>query len=417
MASITKTMVALLVLEHGTLDEMVTVSKSAAKVPYAHGLRAGEQRSARQLLELAMVASSNDAAHALAEHYGGSVSGFVDRMNDRAAELGLADTRYVNPHGLDAKGHYSTAADLATLNETAMRDPEFRRIVAMRSVELPSYKDRKTRRYANTNELLGKYKGLLGGKTGFTDRAGYSLITTAERDGVTITTVVMGTGTNRARFKEADRLLDWGFKHLRRQQVASAVETVAAVPVAVNLSRSVDVRFSETTSAVVFDLDGPIVRSLTLPEKIGLPVYEGQVLGRAQLKQSNRVVTEVPLVAAVDIASAAETVGAVPVADYVERSVQARAIDASVAVPAFDASRPIQRTVKLKPHVNAPVQPGDVLGEILYAQDGKKITSVPVVAASGVEAPSVFGQVGIWFVRTWRGLLGEPTMASLQVSE
>jgi len=355
MASITKMMVALLVLERGDLDERVTVSKSAAGVPYALGLKAGEQRSTRELLELALVASSNDAAYALAEHYGGTVRDFADLMNERADELGLDDTRFANPHGLDAKGHHSSAADLAVLAQTVMREREYRRIVAMKSVVLPAYKKRAARTYKSTNHLLGKYKGMLGGKTGFTDNAGYSFVSSAERDGITLTTVVLGTRGDAARFKNTDRLLDWGFKHLRLQQVATATETVGAVPLAPNHARVVPARFAETTSAVIFDLDGPVARSLTLPDTIALPVYEGQVIGHARLQQGERVVTDIPIVAAADMASAAETVGAVPVADYLERTVVARAADTSVPVPAFAADKPVERTVTLAEKVAAPV--------------------------------------------------------------
>jgi D-alanyl-D-alanine carboxypeptidase len=296
-----------------------------------------------------------------------------------------------------------------------MREPQYRRMVAMRSVTLPAYKKRASRTFKSTNHLLGKYKGMLGGKTGFTDNAGYSLVASAERNGITLTTVVLGTRGENARFKNTDRLLDWGFKHLKLQRVATATETVAAVPVAANHSRTVPARFAETTSAVVFDLDGPVARAVTLPDNISLPVYEGQVIGHAELKQGDRIVTDVPLVAAADIASAAETVGAVPVADYLERTVPVRAADASVAVPAFAADKPVERTVTLEERVSAPVAAGDRLGQVVYSQNGRTIVTVPVVAAASIEAPGALGRVGIWFARTWRGLLGKPTMAKLQV--
>jgi len=417
MASITKMMVALVILERGDLNDTITISKSAANVPYALGLKAGERVPARRLLELALVASSNDAAYALAEHYGGTMPRFIGMMNQRASQLGLRDTRFVNPHGLDARGHHSSAADLASLTQRAMREPEFRRIVAMRTVTMPGYKKRKAHKYDNTNELLGRYQGLLGGKTGFTDNAGFSLATSAQRNGITLTTVVMGTHANSSRFKTADRLLDWGFKHLRTQTVAKADETVAEVPLAVNHEQTVIARFAETTSAIVFDLEGPVVRSLSLPENIELPVFQGQKLGHAQLKQGKRVVADVPLVAAADLASVTETVGAVPVTDYVERRVTARTVDTSIAVPAFDATKPVQRTVSLDKQVNAPVAKGTRLGQIVYAQNGKPIVTVPVVAAEKVDKPSAISTVGIWLTRAWRGIVGEPTIASLEVAE
>ncbi len=416
MASITKIMVALVVLERGKLDDQVTISKAASRVPYALGLQPGERRSVRQLLELALVASSNDAAYALAEHVGGSVPAFVAIMNERAAELGLADTRFANPHGLDAAGHHSSAADIASLEHEAMRDPEFRRIVALENVTLPAYKKRTARKLKSTNELLGDYRGVLGGKTGFTDDAKYSLVASAERDGITLTAVVLGARSNPARFKNASRLLSWGYRHLKRKTVATATETVGAVAISANPARTIDTRFAETTSAVVFDLDGPLTRTVALPETVNLPVFEGQQLGQVELTQGERLVANLPVVAATDMASAGETAGVVPVADYIERTVLARASEASMAVPAFDPSAPVERATRLDERVSAPVAAGDTLGEIVYSQKGVVIVRVPVVAADAVEAPDLLERTSIWFARVWRGLRGEPTMAVAQVA-
>ncbi len=338
-------------------------------------------------------------------------------MNSRATELGLNDTRFSNPHGLDAPGHRSSAADIASLMHTAMKNPEFRRIVALEKVTLPAYKKRKARKVENTNELLGEYRGMLGGKTGYTGDAKYGVVTTAERDGITLTSVVLGAPSNKARFTNSKRLLDWGFKHLRRQTVATATETVGAVPLAADPSRSVQARFAETTSAVVFDIDGPVKRALLLQQQVALPVFEGQELGRIELTQGERFVASVPVVAAADVASAEETVGSVPISDYLDRSVVARAADASVSVEPFDPAAPVERAVRLYRTVRAPVNAGDRLGEIVYSQKDAAVARVPVIAASTVAAPGVVDRIGIWFERRWRGLTGRPTVASLEVAE
>lgn len=415
IASISKVMVALVVLERANLDDTVTVSKTAADVPYALGLRAGEKRTVRQLLELALVGSSNDAAYALAEHVGGTVPAFVAEMNEKAAELGLRDTRFINPHGLDAAGHRSSAFDVALLMQIAMKNPEFRRIVAIEEVTLPAYKRRKPRKVENTNELLSRYRGMLGGKTGFTNDAKYGVVTTAERGGVTLTAVVLGARNNKARFANSKRLLDWGFRHLRRKTVATATETVGVVPLVQDPSRTVKARFAETTSAVVFDFDGPVKRALYLQERVSLPVFEGQELGRADLVQGERLVASVPVVAAAAVASVAETVGTVPVREYLDRSVVARAADTSVPVQPFNAAAPARREVRLREAVRAPVAVGDRLGEIVYSQDGTTIAEVPVVAATAAEAPGVMERIGTWFARRWRSLTGRPTMAAVQL--
>jgi len=415
MASTTKIMTALLVLEQGNLDEVATVSKAAAGVDYSTGLRPGERIPVGKLLELALVASSNDAALALAEHVGGDVATFVDRMNARASELGLGDTHFVNPHGLDAAGHHSSAADLAVLSRTAMGSAEFRRIVALRSVRLPAYKKRAARTIRSTDELLGRYPGLLGVKTGFTDDAKYSFVACAQRDGISLTAVILGASSNSARFKQSKRLLDWGFRHVDVKTVATATETVGAVPVAADPRVEIPVRFAETTATAVFDLDGPLTRSASLVDRVSLPVFQGQPLGTVAVRQGDRVLATLPAVAASDLASVGETVGVVPVVDYLDRTVTARAAETSVPVPAFDPKTPVKRRVVLDPHVSAPVAAGQVVGQIVYSQGATVLVRVPAVAASAVEEPGVFDKVGTWFARGWRALTGAPSMASLQV--
>ncbi len=411
-ASITKIMTALLVLERADLDEMVTVSAAASAVPYAIGLEPGERRSVRELLEFALVASSNDAAVALAEHVGGSVPGFVELMNDRAEELDLESTRFANPHGLDAAGHFSCAADVAALTAVVMQLPEYQRIVALPDVTLPVYGARTAaEKIESTDHLLGTYGGLVGGKTGFTDDADYCFVASAQRQQVPLTVVVLGAPSSATRFAETAELLDWGFEHLTYQTIASANETVDTVPVALNPARVVSLRFAETTAAAVFDLDGEIARELAVPDAVDLPMYEGQPLGEVELVQGDRLLATLPLVASADMASAEETVGAVPVSDYLDRTVVARASGEPIDVPEFDEGADIERTVLLDDAVSAPVSEGERIGVITYAADGEVIVEVPVVAAGSVEAPGVAQRVGIWFARAWRWVTGEPTMA------
>lgn len=412
MASITKVMTALLALESGGLDDTVTISKTAADVDDTVGLVAGEKRTVRELLELALVASSNDAAISLAEHVGGTVPQFVTRMNDKAAELGLDDTHYANPHGLDAPGHHSSAADIATLASVAMKSAEFRRIVAIRSVTLPAYEKRAALKLKATNELLGVYRGMLGVKTGFTNDAGHSLVGSAERGGITLTAVVLGGATNKARFTECAKLLDWGFKHYAPRQVACATETVGTIAIAANPSKSVAVRFAETTSMPVFDLAGPVTDQLALPKTISLPVFAGQKLGEVVVTQGDATLARITAVAATSIASAEETVGSVPVAEYLDRAVTARAADASLTVAEFDPTRSVDRLVDLDAKVHAPVAVGDQVGEIVYSQGGREIVRVPVVAVTAVSEPGLGEKVGTWFARGWRLITGQPTMAA-----
>jgi len=417
IASITKVMTALLVLEHASLDDTVTVSQNASSVSYATGLNPGEQLTVRQLLELALVTSSNDAATALAEHVGGSTDSFADMMNSRASELGLDDTHFVNPHGLDAEDHYSCATEIAILAQTALQDPAFREIVALEEVTLAEDAGRAERTIESTDDLLGRYEGLLGVKTGFTDDAKYCFVSAAERGGIELTTVVLGTPNTKARFTDTSLLLDWGFEHLTMQTVATTTETVGTVPILQNTAREVTIGFAETTATAVFDLDGEVTRTVSIDPSVSLPIYEGQPLGEAQLHQGEIMLTTVPVVATEDVASAEETVGTVPVSDYVDRAVVVRASGEPIDVPEFDPKIIIDREVVLDPEVEAPVAAGDPLGQIVYSHRDEVILTVPVVAATAVEAPATLERVSIWFERTWNWITGQPTMATLELVE
>jgi D-alanyl-D-alanine carboxypeptidase len=331
--------------DHADLDDEVTVSKAASRVPYALGLRAGE-RMAFGSCQLALVGSSNDAAYALAETSRGSIPAFSVLMNERAKELGMADPHF-EPTRPRCIRHYSSATDIVTMTRAAMSNPEFRRIVALRSVTLPAYKGRDARKIKSTNELLGKYPGVIGVKTGFTDDAGYDVVTSAERDGVTLTAVVMGTRSNAARFRNSASC-SISFKHLKIRPIAIATETVGAVAIADSPADKVEVRRAETTTAPVFDLDGPVARALRLPAQVDLPVFEGEPLGEVTLTQGERHLATLPLVASADLASVGETVGAVPVSDYLDTAVLVRASETSVAVSAFDPGAPVRRAVDLR---------------------------------------------------------------------
>src|SRR3990172_91439 len=176
-------MTALLALERGQLDRLVRVDVDASQLGYSSvmGLRPGEELTLEDLLYGLLLPSGNDAALAVAGHLGGSVARFVDLMNQRAAELGLVNTHFANPHGLDAPEHYSSAADLVRLARTAMANPTFAKIVSTRERtvrgKLATYELR------NTNRLLGTYPGVDGVKTGSTDAAGQCLVAAAQRGG------------------------------------------------------------------------------------------------------------------------------------------------------------------------------------------------------------------------------------------
>lgn len=210
MASTTKLMTALVALERAELDDIVIISGVASDVGEAEiDLIAGEEWSVRQLLTAMLVRSANDAAVALAEHVGGDLPGFVTLMNAEAAEMGLDDTRFANPHGLDAPGHYSTARDLLVLGQRAAADEFLATVINTRVATLPADPDGNIRTARTTNELISTYEGAFGVKTGFTDDAGRVLIAGAERDGRRLFAVVLGSEDH---FADSAALLTYGFR-------------------------------------------------------------------------------------------------------------------------------------------------------------------------------------------------------------
>ncbi|HEX7054235.1 MAG TPA: D-alanyl-D-alanine carboxypeptidase family protein [Burkholderiales bacterium] len=206
-ASLAKMMTALLVLENGALNDVVTVSRAASRETGSRiGLRAGEQLRVHALLAATIVASANDACRALADHFGGAM--FVARMNQRAAELRLDDTHFVEPCGHDRPGQYSTAEDLARLGEQVMQHPEYERLAALPSLTIRSLDGRRRYWLDNTNALVGRYEGVIGVKTGTTWRAGNCLVAIAEKDGVRVLVVLLNA---RRRWPSAEALLDRAF--------------------------------------------------------------------------------------------------------------------------------------------------------------------------------------------------------------
>lgn len=297
MASTTKIMTALVVLDRADLDDTVTVSARAADVGEAEvDLVVGQKITVGELLEATVVRSANDGAYALAEHIAGSVEGFVDLMNEKAVDLGLVHTSFANPHGLDAPGHYTSAEDLVTLATLAMADPRFAGFVSQSSVTVLG--ENGLKRYDNSNKLLGTYEGADGVKTGWTNKAGYCVVASATREEIGLIAVVLGTDDENERFDEARVLLDWGFEHYAIRQIATAETTAALVPVADYLDRTVAAVVAEDAATPVFDLEGEVTTSIDYVGDVEAPVRAGQRLGTLTVLQGDRLLGQVPLVAA-----------------------------------------------------------------------------------------------------------------------
>jgi len=225
MASTTKVMTALLALERLDERRVVRIGAGPPRVgEESLRLRQGERLTVRQLLLGLLVKSANDAAVALAEAVDGSEAAFVRRMNGRAAALRLTSTRYVTPYGLDRPGHQTSARDLARLWEVAMRRADFRALVATRAARLPGV-PLSLRRFVASNQLLGSYRWVVGGKTGFTNRAGRCLVASASRGGRRLVAVALGSPNA---FGDVRALFEYGFSKFVRVRLAARGQPVTA---------------------------------------------------------------------------------------------------------------------------------------------------------------------------------------------
>jgi serine-type D-Ala-D-Ala carboxypeptidase (penicillin-binding protein 5/6) len=297
IASITKLMTALVVLEHAHPEDVVTVRRLASTVGESTvHLRPGERISVRDLLAAALIQSANDAAFALAAHVGdGDVRRFVRLMNAEARELGLEDTHFVRPDGLDVPGHYSSAEDVLALARAAMRRPLVRRLVRMESGRIAG-----GRTLFAWNDLLGEFPGLRGVKTGHTAAAGWCQVAFARRDGVGVYAVVLGSPSRGERNRDLAALLEWGFAQYVRLQVVVPERTYATAEVPFSDER-LALRAAGPAAAVVH-VGRPLVEEIVVPATVELPVRRGKRLGEIRVLEGDRVVARRPLVAA-------ETVG------------------------------------------------------------------------------------------------------------
>ena len=291
IASITKLMTVLLTLEHVRLNDVVTVTRDAASVGESSAnLRPGERLTVRELLEAALIQSANDAADALADYVGhGSQARFVAMMNARARRLGLRNTHYVRPDGLDAAGHYSSARDVTFLARVLMHYPVVRQIVRRRTAAITGAS------LHTWNDLLYSYPGIYGVKTGHTSAAGWSEIAVARRGGVSIYATLIGSPDRGRRNADLTRLLDWGFSQYVRARPVVKGRAYAEARLA--YGRSPLKLIAAGSLAAPFRAGLPVVRRVVFPDVVSLPVSRGQSLGKVRIYQRGRLVGAVPLLA------------------------------------------------------------------------------------------------------------------------
>ena len=305
-ASVTKVMTLLLVMEaidRGTLayDDVVTVSDYAASMGGSQiFLSPGEQITVEDLLKGVCVSSGNDAAVALAECVAGVTELFVEQMNNRARELGMQDTHFVNCTGLPAEGHVTSAWDIAVMSrELIRRHPDIRRFT---TIWMDTLRDGQFQ-LSNTNKLIRFYDGATGLKTGYTASAGYCISATAEKDGMELIAVVLGGSTSDKRFADAKTLLNYGFASYSLVTVVPE-SPLPAVPLTLGTQKAVQSVLTDKNALLLEkSRANGLTQAVSLPDAVDAPVEAGEPLGTLDIfDASGTAVASLPLLAGESVA-------------------------------------------------------------------------------------------------------------------
>ncbi|MBQ4048927.1 MAG: D-alanyl-D-alanine carboxypeptidase [Clostridia bacterium] len=317
-ASLTKVMTALIVYEHCDFDETVVARESAFSNLIAAGssvnLKKGEILSVEDLLYCMLVSSGNDAANVLAEHAAGDLETFYRWMNEKAAALGCTGTHFANAHGLHNENHYTTARDLYRITREFVAIPELMNIANTVSYVVPATNKTPNPRILNsTNYLISGirtiryiYSPARGIKTGTTTPAGYCLISTAEKNGLYLVSVVLGAGKDETSgdimsFVETKRMFEWGFQNFSYQQIVGSGEPITELPV--EMSQEAESVVAVTQSEIShlmsddFDAEKVVITPWLYEESLVAPVTKGQILGEADVSYNGRSYGRVKLVA------------------------------------------------------------------------------------------------------------------------
>ena len=299
IASITKLMTAIVVLEHAKLGDVVRVSPRAAGIGESTVyLRAGDELTVAELLRATLIPSANDAAEALALHVGkGSVDRFVELMNEKATDLGLTDTHFENPHGLDETGHVSSARDTTALVRFALGIPFIREALSRETLSLPG-----GRTFTTTDDLLASWGPLVAGKTGHTRAAGWSQAAAAQRGDATVYGAVLGSGSRSSRNDALRALLTYGLDQYRSVQVIDTSRIYATAATAYGRS-DVDLVAPRGVASSI-RVGRSLVERVVAPTALALPIAKGDRLGRVEVYDGNRLVASSNLVAAESVPDA-----------------------------------------------------------------------------------------------------------------
>ena len=307
MASTTKIMTAIVIIENYDLNKEITVSKKAAGTGGSRlGLRTGDKITVHDLLYGLLLRSGNDAAVALAETVGGSIEGFAELMNQKAKELNLKNTHFESPHGLDSDGHYTTAYELALITDYALQNSTFAKIVGTKNytITINGYPKALT----NTNELLGNLNGVYGVKTGFTNGANRCLVSSCKRGDMDIICVVLGADTKNFRTQDSIKLIEYAFANYEYVNIKEiADKELSALRNKYSSSFFVDKGISNKISFEISNIDTPIlpikkdlVGNITtesfLNTNLIAPVHKDEILGYIKIVSNNNVIANFDII-------------------------------------------------------------------------------------------------------------------------
>lgn len=298
-ASTTKMMTLIVALEHGKLDDIVTVSKNAEGVEGSTlWLVQGDKIPLGELLTGMMMHSGNDATVAVAEHIAGSVPAFVRMMNDKAEELGANSTHFMNPNGLPDEKHYTTAYDLAKIAAYGYSLPHFEEIVGKQEALYDWVKD-PAKKLRNENQMLWLYRGANGVKTGYTDAAGRCLVSAARRDGMQLVAVVLDSYYM---WNDSIALLDYGFQNAHPKTLVKKGEVVAKVDVADGSHDELELVAAESLVAVEKTGEtAKVERKVEVPREVAAPIKKGDVIGKVVCYYDGKAQGSIYLLAAQDV--------------------------------------------------------------------------------------------------------------------
>lgn len=301
IASLTKMMGLILIfekIENGDIKytDKVTASQNAADMGGSQiWLSAGEQLTVEEMLKGIIMASANDGIVAMAEHIGGTEAKFVEMMNNKAKELGLKHTNFVNPTGLDEEGHYSSAYDVAQIALELMKHDD---VFKFTTIYEDYLRENTENKYwlVNTNKLIRTYSGADGLKTGMTDNAGYCMAVTAKRDGMRLLAVVLGENQGKVRNTETANLLDYGFNQYEVTTIKKDGEKVGEITLDKANPNKIDVILNEDVT--ILRKKGDTVKEYKSEVKLNnvkLPVKKGEVIGKLLVKDNNEIIKEIEL--------------------------------------------------------------------------------------------------------------------------